>query len=276
MTALNDRLVGSTAAEGRIADEDAEMHFYIAAGPLAAVALGMALVPLRGFTTPSNFAFAFVVLTVLVAEFGGRWPAIATAVASALSLDFFLTQPYLRLTIYEKHDVIAFFGLAACGLVAAAFGKTHGRKLARLTSIRRDLELIHAAVAQVGSGPLEPRLEKILRAATEVLPVAALVLRDQRGYVLAGSDPAAALRAIPDEVLETRSPPLFPHDPATPVRQPASLPGEGCRIALSAGDRPVGWLDVWGDGHPANAESRRVLGDLSRIVSLMLAVAPPG
>ena len=46
----------------------------------------------------------------MVAEFGGRWPAVATALASALSLDFFLTQPYLHLAIDDKHDIIAFAG----------------------------------------------------------------------------------------------------------------------------------------------------------------------
>jgi K+-sensing histidine kinase KdpD len=94
--------------------------FYLGVGPLAAVTLGVALVPLRGLTTASNFTFVFLALTIVVAEFGGRSPALATALASALSLDFFLTQPYLRLEIQDKHDVIAFLGLAACGLLSAS------------------------------------------------------------------------------------------------------------------------------------------------------------
>ena len=92
---------------------------YLGVGPLAAVLMGMALVPVRGFTTASNFTFLFLALTIVVAEFGGRTAAVATAVASALSLDFFLTQPYLHLEIHDKHDVIAFLGLAGCGLLSA-------------------------------------------------------------------------------------------------------------------------------------------------------------
>ena len=61
--------------------------------------------PLRTYTTASNFAFVFVALTIVVAEMGGRAAAVVTALVSALSLDFFLTQPYMRLTIHEKHDV---------------------------------------------------------------------------------------------------------------------------------------------------------------------------
>ena len=102
--------------------DSTERLFYLGVGPLAAIVLGMALVPLRDVTTASNFTFVFLVLTIVVAEFGGRGPALATALVSALSLDFFLTQPYLRLSIEAKDDIIAFVGLAVCGLVAAALG----------------------------------------------------------------------------------------------------------------------------------------------------------
>ena len=100
-----------------------ERLIYSAVGPLVAILLGLALVPLRETTVASNFTFPFIILTIVVAHFGGRPAALATALVSALSLDFFLTRPYLRLTIEGKHDVAAFFGLAACGLVAAALAR---------------------------------------------------------------------------------------------------------------------------------------------------------
>ena len=93
---------------------------HVATGPLGAILLGFALIPLRESVIASNLAFPFIILTIIVAEFGGRPAAVATALVSALSLDFFLTKPYLRLTIEGKHDITAFLGLAACGLVAAA------------------------------------------------------------------------------------------------------------------------------------------------------------
>ena len=101
---------------------------YIAMGPLAAILLGFALMPLRDAVIASNFTFPFIILTILVAEFGGRPAAVATAIVSALSLDFFLTQPYMRLTIQGKHDITAFLGLAACGLVAAALASRRDRR----------------------------------------------------------------------------------------------------------------------------------------------------
>jgi K+-sensing histidine kinase KdpD len=63
---------------------------------LAAILLGMALVPFRALTSASNFAFVFMALTIVVAEFGGRWASVATVVCSGLSLDFFLTRPISR------------------------------------------------------------------------------------------------------------------------------------------------------------------------------------
>src|SRR5262245_63678838 len=115
---------------------------------MAAMLLGVALIPLRDFTTPSEFPFPFMALTIVVAEFGGRRAAIVTALVSALSLDFFLTQPYLRLTIAGKHDLIAFVGLAVCGLIAATL-RTHGRgRITRFDNARRHLDLLHAALRE--------------------------------------------------------------------------------------------------------------------------------
>ena len=105
-----------------------ERLFYLPGGVIGAILLGMALTPLREMTTAGNFIFAFVILIILVGELGGRAAAVATAACSALSLDFFLTKPYLSLRIEQKHDLIAFAGLALCGLVAAALGSRHGRR----------------------------------------------------------------------------------------------------------------------------------------------------
>ncbi len=93
---------------------------YWVGGPLAALVLGACLIPLRDLTPTGNLTFAFVALTIVVAQFGGRTVGIATAVASAISLDFFLTRPYFRLAIEDKHDVVAFLGLTACGVIASA------------------------------------------------------------------------------------------------------------------------------------------------------------
>jgi K+-sensing histidine kinase KdpD len=72
---------------------------WIVTGALGGLALGIALIPLRSVTSASNLAFALVAFTIVVAELGGRSAAVVTAVVSALTLNFFLTEPYLSLRI---------------------------------------------------------------------------------------------------------------------------------------------------------------------------------
>jgi K+-sensing histidine kinase KdpD len=129
--------------------DDEKDLVYLGAGPIAAVLLGMALVPLRGFTTASNFTFLFLALTIVVGELGGRSAALATAVASALSLDFFLTEPYLRLSIASKHDLIACLGLAGCGILAASLAA--GRRVlpARPRPSARQLDQLESAASEI-------------------------------------------------------------------------------------------------------------------------------
>jgi K+-sensing histidine kinase KdpD len=129
-------------------DDDKEL-IYLGAGPIAAVLLGMALVPLRGFTTASNFTFLFLALTILVGEFGGRTAALVTAVAAALSLDFFLTEPYMRLSIASKHDVIACIGLAGCGILAASLAAGRRALPTRPRPSSRQLDQLESAAAEL-------------------------------------------------------------------------------------------------------------------------------
>jgi hypothetical protein len=51
-------------------EKESENLFYLGAGPAAAILLGFALTPLRGFTTASNFTFVFLALTIAIAGFG--------------------------------------------------------------------------------------------------------------------------------------------------------------------------------------------------------------
>ena len=247
--------------------ENDDRLIYLAGGPLAAVLLGIALVPLRGFTSASNFTFLFMALTILVAEMGGRAAAVATALCSALSLDFFLTQPYRRLAIADKHDLIAFVGLTVCGLIAAAVGSQRGERVAALRASRGRLELLHTGLDQLEKGvPTDLGLTRMLGASRGVLPLAAAVVRDTRGNLLAATERAHGM-PVPTlglglDVLAT---------PTAADRSGQPLPQEGARLALVTGGRQFGWLDVWGNGRPASADSRRALADAARLLALILA-----
>jgi K+-sensing histidine kinase KdpD len=248
--------------------DDSDRLMYTGLGPLAALALGMLLVPVRGYTTASNLTFLFLALTIVVAESGGRRAAVATALTAALSLDFFLTQPYLRLEIADKHDIIAFLGLTVCGLVAAGLGARRGERASDLRAVRRHRDLLHWALMESeAGGALDYRATMVLNACRSVLPLSAMVLRDGANQVVAAS-PAA--RPAPETVL--RQGDLLPVDGSDPDRHPRGLPmaPEGGRLALTVAGRQVGWLDVWGSRAPASAEGRRALADVARVLAAML------
>jgi K+-sensing histidine kinase KdpD len=250
-------------------DENGDRLIYLAGGPLAAIAIGIALMPARDFTTASNFTFVFMALTILVAELGGRTAAVATALCSALSLDFFLTQPYMRLSIEDKHDVIAFLGLTVCGLIAAAVGSQRGERLAALRASRAQLGLFHSGLEQLETGvPTDLGLKRVLDDARGVLPIAAAVVRDPRGNLLAATERAQAM-PVPARSLEADA--LLGPAATDLRRQP--LPPEGARVALVSGGRQVGWLDVWGTPKPASAQARRALSGVARLLATILARA---
>jgi hypothetical protein len=253
-------------------DDDTESLIYLGAGPLAAILLGMCLVPLRTYTTASNFTFAFIALIILVAEYGGGRAALATALCSALSLDFFLTQPYLRLTIEDKHDVIAFFGLAACGLVAASLSSQRGKKAAALRSAHEQLDLIHIAIEDLQSAePFDFRIVRLLDAVRAACPISAVGVRDVQDAIVAASGQGIEATRIPTQIVSLQT--LLPRgaDADGLLLQNPPIPPEGVRLALVSGNRQFGWLDLWGDGTPASARSRRTLAGIAYLIALQLA-----
>jgi hypothetical protein len=248
--------------------------FYAGAGPLAALLLGAALTPLRGLTPASNLAFAFMALTIVVAELGGRGAALATALVSALSLDFFLTEPYLRLAIEDKHDVIAFVGLGVCGLIAAALGSQRSRRVEALAGVARHRDLLRRLLRDWDESlPVEPQLTRVLAELPAAFPLAGSVIRDSQDRVLACARPSDAQRPIPQQRLEPESLlPAVSGSSASPAWDLAIAP-EGGRLALGRARGTIGWLDLWGDGTPADAEARRALSDLARLLAIALGAA---
>jgi K+-sensing histidine kinase KdpD len=242
---------------------------YLGAGPLVAIVLGFALIPFRETIGAANLSFAFVVLTVVISAFGGREAGVATALVSSLSMDFFLTQPYLSLRIYENHDVIAFAGLTVCGLVAASLGSP--QRIAALRESRSHSHLVHQTLATLAEGgPLETEVARLLERTRQTLAIRGVVLRDAGGRVVASAPHQAGLEPIPVRVVAADTL-LAPGSSESALRRAPSLPSEGSRMAIVTHQRQVAWLDFWGDGAPATASARRTLSDVALILGAMLA-----
>jgi hypothetical protein len=220
---------------------------WLIVGVTGAIALGSVLVPLRGLVSASNLAFAFVILTIVVAEMGGRAAGLATAVVSAMSLNFFLTRPYLSLTIEHPDDIVAFLALAGCGLVAAAFGRRRAHTSAAATRTRADLRVLgRTAERLVARGSLAEVLEDLRRS----FGLGGLVLRRADERLVAAAPLDAASRPAPATELNPRT--LFGEETAPNGivhrlgRAGFRLPERGGRLRLPSADSMV--LDVWEGG----------------------------
>jgi uncharacterized protein DUF4118 len=247
---------------------DADRLGWAGGGAIAAVLLGMVLVPLRELTSASNLTFAFLALTIVVAEFGGGAAAVATALASALSLDFFLTRPYLTLAMEDKHDLFAFLGLTACGLVAAAVGSHQSGRAAALRVCRAREQLVRFGLEQLAKDvPRDLALARVLDASLGGLPVADAAVHDMAGNLLAATGKARG-RQTPAAHLD-----VLGTSPAG--GRSLALPGEGVRVPLVAAGRVVGWLDVWGDVRGGGAGAGEAFTDVARLLVLILVRPGP-
>jgi len=223
------------------------------------------LIPLRTLVAASNLAFVFMAFTIIVAELGGRGPALVTALVSAMSLNFFLTEPYLTLAISKTDDVIAFFALAGCGLIAAAFGRRRERLSEVAGRTDRELATLSRFVERARSGrSIESQLQD-LRAD---FGLSGLVLRDAAGRVLAAAPPDAGSRPAPRVTLTSDT--LFAASAETQRygSKGLRLPDGGGRLTLETARGPV-TLDLWeGNEEGFGRDESRTLAIAASVLGL--------
>jgi two-component system sensor histidine kinase KdpD len=241
---------------------------WMVAGGLGSMALAVLLIPLRTVTPASNLAFVFLAFTIVVAELGGRSAALVTALVSGMSLNFFLTEPYLTLTIEKWDDVIAFFALLGCGLIAAWFGKRRAGLSEVASRAGTELDVLKKLVDQLRAGA---PLDEILGHLRTSFELGALVLRDADDRILGAAPVGASPASIPEARLTAET--LFPSDESR-LRFGAKglrLPDGGGRVVLGTG-RDVVSLDLWeGDAEGFGLDESRTLAIAAAILGLHLS-----
>jgi hypothetical protein len=246
-------------------DDRGTVWFVIGVG--GAVALGVILIALRTIVPASTLAFVFIALTIVVAEMGGRGPGLATAVVSALSLNFFLTEPYLSLEIDKPGDIAAFIALAACGLIAAAFGKRRVRTAEQVSRTRGELEVLGRTAASLAArAPIEDVLEELRRA----FGLGGLVLRRADEHLIAAAPPSQASLPPPSTDLDSTTLAASHARVHELGRTGFRFPQGGGRLPLPGREPLV--LDLWeGNTEGLTLDERRALA----VAALMIAVAEP-
>jgi hypothetical protein len=242
-----------------------DARVWMVTGALGSMALAVVLIPLRGRVSASNLAFVFMAFTILVAELGGRGAALVTALIAAMSLNFFLTEPYLTLAISKTDDVIAFGALAICGLIAAAFGRRRERLSDVAGRADREMTTLARFAERSRSGRAVDGLLQDLRAEFDL---GGLVLRDGAGRVLAAVPPDAEARPAPRLALDGAT--LFAAGDAGPRFgvKGLRLHEGGGRLTLQTA-RGAATLDLWeGNNQGFGRDESRTLAIAAAILGL--------
>ena len=88
----------------------------VSIGAFAAFGVAAGMVGLRGVLRPEVPAVALAGVVAITARAGGRTAGTVAAVMSALSFDFFHTEPYLSLKISDPSDLLVTVLLLVLGL----------------------------------------------------------------------------------------------------------------------------------------------------------------
>jgi hypothetical protein len=157
----------------RLRDRDLTAPGYVIGG-IGPIAVSAALVPLRSEVDNANLALALVVVVVIAALVGGRGAGALAAVVSAMSYDFFLTRPYLSLTIDSADDVETTIILLAVGLIVGEIVVRLRRNQRLAARGASEVARLHRVAELAAGGSSAEELEQTV--ATEL--VGLLDLRD--------------------------------------------------------------------------------------------------
>jgi two-component system sensor histidine kinase KdpD len=245
---------------------------WIVIGALGGLGLGFVLIPLRSLTSASNLAFVFMAFTIVVAELGGRSAAVVTAVVSAMTLNFFLTEPYMSLQINKADDVVAFGALAVCGLIAAAFGRRREQMSELAGRAGDELQVLDKLVGRLRAGaPLDDVLDELRKS----FGLRAIVLRDDTERPVAAALGGQAAASMPETDI---APDTFLPADESRLRfglRGLRLPEGGGRLWLRAGGGVAGGvasLDIWEeDPEGFGMSEARTLTIAASILGLELA-----
>jgi K+-sensing histidine kinase KdpD len=123
---------------------------WAARGVAVSLLIGILIEPFRRTIGLENVTIVYLATVVITAAVGGRAAGLFTAVAAALSYDFFLTTPYHSLVIDSPAQVITVALLLATGLAAGLAGRAR-RHLALAVDEQAELIGLLNTVAQAAA-----------------------------------------------------------------------------------------------------------------------------
>ncbi len=223
-------------------------------GPLVAIGLGAATASVRD-EVGSTIVGVALATVVTVAALIGRTAALTTAVAAAITFNFFHTEPYHSLRIHDPGDVVIVALLLGLGVaISDVMGWTR----------RRERIARQHAIAEGAARSVVPLLEDD-RPIIEVWPMLATSLLDELSFAtcryVSGADIELSIVAN------------------TTGREPAGdatfvLPAAGAAVPIRHAGRNLGFLVLTPEnGHVALTVRRSVVLALAATVTSAVTAA---
>ena len=158
------------------------------AAPLVLAAI---LVPFRTSFPNTDAALAMLLVVVAVAANGYRLAGVLAAVSAAVWFDFFLTQPYERLSITHRTDIETTVLLLVIGVAVTEIAVWGRRQQAAATRRAGYLDGINSGARAVAAGGSASALiEQVTRQLTRLLTLRSCGFQ----YGVAGIDRPARMR----------------------------------------------------------------------------------
>ncbi len=155
ITGMNGRSLSDRAGSRRPFPWLNTDTWIMIAAVVAPVAVAVALTPWRSRSDTADNALILVVVIVAVASTGRRPAAAVSALAAALSFDFFLTRPYQSLRISRNSDLVTETLLLVVGLSVGELAARGRRHRDAASNSRQQVAQLHriTELAATGSDP---------------------------------------------------------------------------------------------------------------------------
>lgn len=235
---------------------------YVIAG-IGPVAVAAALVPLRDELVSTNLALILVVVVVLATMAGGRGPGLLAAVVTTMSYDFFLTRPYLSLTIDSADDIETSLILLVIGLLVGQMVVSARRNRQAAVRGADEVERLHRVAEQAASGaPLDELVRSIEAELTGLLTLRACRFeRPPFGSTLPRLEPSGVITGVHSRRF---------------AGEEFTLPAEGVELIVLGRGRELGRFVLTPDPNEgASLEERVVAVALSDQLGAALASESP-
>ena len=163
------------------------LRFAVSLGCVALITfIGFSVLPVNSTTQ----GFAYVLLVLIIASYGGFPEACAASVASMLAFNYFFLEPILTFTIADPRNWVALFSFLVTSLIASSLSTKGKQRALDALARQRDLERLYSfSRAILLIDPAEPFPKQLAQKTADIFLLSAVVLYERRSDELYRAGP---------------------------------------------------------------------------------------